>query len=230
MITGSGLIATSFKKYTDELQGICIYASGVANSSCTDKEEFQREQQMLQATLASIPEGEQLAYFSTCSVHDPLLAKSAYVLHKLKMESLVLTQKGGHVFRLPQLAGNSANRATLLNYLSTSIDNNSPIKIWSKAERNIIDVEDVAYATMRYISSGAETNKITNLCNPRATEVLEIVKTLEKVKGKAANMEIIDGGSHYDIPMDRTELIYSQIGLKFPKKYLENVLQKYYSS
>jgi len=229
MIIGSGLIATSFKRYADELQGVCIFASGVANSSCTDSKEFLREKILLEDTLAVIGENHQFAYFSTCSVHDPLLSSSAYVKHKLAMESIVLQRKKSHVFRLPQLAGNSKNTATLLNYLSDSIENQSSIKIWSDAERNIIDVEDVASASLHYIKNCQDENISANVCNPHRRRVLDIVKTLEKIKNKTANVEVVEGGSYYDIPLGYTKEIYSEIGLLFPESYLEDVLRKYYS-
>lgn len=54
------------------------------------------------------------------------------------MESIVFQRKLSHVFRLPQLAGNSKNTTTLLNFLIDSIENKSLIKILSNAERNNI--------------------------------------------------------------------------------------------
>ena len=54
-------------------------------------------------------------------------------------------------------------------------------------------------------------------------------RTLEKIKNKTANVEVVEGGSYYDIPLGYTKEIYSEIGLSFPESYLEGVLRKYYS-
>lgn len=229
MIIGTGLIASSFEKHANELQGICIFASGVSNSSCTDEAEFWRELNLLEKTLGRLSANDSLAYFSTCSVFDPALRNSAYIKHKKKIESIVLQRELSHVFRLPQLAGNSKNKTTLLNFLSNSIENNSPIKIWSTAERNIIDVEDAVKTTIHYIKNHQNENILTNVCNPHQTKVLDIVRMLEKIKCKSANIKIIEGGSFYKIPLDYTKEVYREIGLTFPESYLEDTLRKYYS-
>ncbi|MBT9551225.1 MAG: hypothetical protein IV088_10285 [Hydrogenophaga sp.] len=229
MIIGTGLLASSFEKHINKLQGICIFASGVSNSSCTDEAEFARELNLLKDTFEGLSLNESFAYFSTCSVYDPTLKHSAYIKHKQKIELMILQRKNSHIFRLPQLAGNSKNTTTLLNFLSNSIESSSPINIWSKAERNIIDVEDATRTVIHYIKNHKNKNIIANVCNPCPTKILDIVRMLEKIKGKSARVNYIEGGSFYDIPLDHTKEIYREIGLTFKDSYLEDTLRKYYS-
>ncbi|QNP49874.1 NAD(P)-dependent oxidoreductase [Diaphorobacter aerolatus] len=228
MIVGTGLVAKAFGKYANEMGNVCIFASGVANSKCNEENEFARERTLLQDVIESLSADCHLAYFSTCSIYDSTLKDSAYVSHKLNMEALICKRRYSHVFRLPQLAGYSQNNTTLLNYLNSCIDADSLIKISRNAERNIIDVEDVARAVNHLLDNSSVENLTVNICNLRRERVLEIVSTLERIKGKRAKIELVEGGSFYDIPIGAVEEIYKEIGLHFSESYLEGVLRKYY--
>src|SRR6202012_5726548 len=88
-IIGSGLIARAFAPHADALPNVCVYAAGVSNSSCTDPREFEGERERLRAAMAKLPDTALLLYFSTCSINDPALQDSRYVVHKRAMESVV---------------------------------------------------------------------------------------------------------------------------------------------
>ena len=230
MIIGSGLIATAFRQQAEELTGVCIFASGVANSMNTDEAEFLRERSLLENSLNSLSSDEQFVYFSTCSIYDEMAFKSAYVQHKIEMESIVLQRPHSYIFRLPQLAGISRNGNTLLNYINSGIDRGELMRIWSKAERNIIDVSDVVKVVLHWLKSSPEQNLVENICNPTRSLVLDLIKTLEKIKGKKAILEVMDGGGFYEIPLGQTVEVYAKIGLNFEDDYIPSVLKKYYSN
>ena len=69
-----------------------------------------------------------------------------------------------------------------------------------------------------------------NICNPTRSLVLDLIKTLEKIKGKKAILEVMDGGGFYEIPLGQTVEVYAKIGLNFEDDYIPSVLKKYYSN
>ncbi len=98
MIIGNGLLAQAFSPVFANDAHVIAFASGVSNSRETRAEAFARERELLTSTL----EREKfILYFSTCSVHDPELAESPYVRHKIDMEHLVCNAAQKAIFRLP---------------------------------------------------------------------------------------------------------------------------------
>ena len=120
MIIGSGLIASAFHRTHTVAKDVCIFASGVANSRCTDKREFQRERVLLESMLRR-HSSLLFIYLSTCSVYDPSLKDSPYVKHKSSMEQVVLSRGTALVLRLPQVVGPNANPHTLIKFIADSI-------------------------------------------------------------------------------------------------------------
>ena len=104
------------------------------------------------------------------------------------------------------------------------------MRIWSKAERNIIDVSDVVRVVMYFLKTISHRNLLVNICNPSRVLVLDLVRKMEEIKGKQAQLEIIDGGGFYDVPLEETADVYSIIGLTFENDYIASVLQKYYAN
>ena len=141
MIIGSGLLANAFLKSPLNIENVTIYAAGVSNSNCSDESEFKREHLRLVEALKKSPKNNVFIYFGTCSVYDPLVFKTPYVIHKLEMEKIVHSHHSYHIFRLPQVAGETSNPHTLLNFLHARISRSEKFNLWENAERNIIDVK-----------------------------------------------------------------------------------------
>ena len=59
------------------------------------------------------------------------MAGSPYVLHKKRMEELVLGYPKGYVIRMPQLVGPNAPPSTLVTYLVSKIRQGETIEVWS---------------------------------------------------------------------------------------------------
>ena len=144
VIVGKGLVATTFSRVVASSTGLVIYASGVSDSRCTDEKEFNREKQLLSSTLLQYISPKAFIYFSTCSVYDPDMAGSPYVLHKKRMEELILNHPKGYVIRMPQLVGHNAPPNTLVTHLVSKIRQGETIEVWSGAYHNLIDVKDSA--------------------------------------------------------------------------------------
>lgn len=228
MIIGSGLLANSFSERISPHSGVWIYAAGVSNSSCIDFGEFERERVRLNEALNEGREAKAFIYFSTCSVDDPQFKDSKYVIHKLSMEKLVRGHSNFLIARLPQVAGKTSNPHTLLNYLHSKISRSEAFDLWTKASRNIIDVEDVASIVIELINSPEMTRRTINIANPESVSVADIVCAMENEVGKKAVTRNIDDGFSYFIDTSAIEPIINCLGLRFPKSYIQSVIKKYY--
>jgi len=227
MILGSGLLATSFSPAFARSDDVMIYAAGVSNSSCTDRQEFERERIRLTASLQAARAVRTFVYFSTCSLLDLELADKPYGSHKNAMEGLVRGHPGHLILRLPQLAGRSANPHTLLNYLHARISRSERFAIWSRATRNIIDVDDVVRIA-RYLIDAELSGDTLNVANTQSYPIKYIVSTLEQVCGKKAVYDVVEKGASYPVDVKRIEPILTEARVTFPSSYLQTVLQKYY--
>lgn len=228
MIIGSGLLANAFPRVFLRRENVCIYAAGVSNSSCTDAREFARERQRLEDALQQTKYVDVFVYFSTCSVADPDARNTPYVQHKLAMEHMIHAHPQNLILRLPQVAGETPNPHTLLNFLYARISRSESFNLWSKAKRNIIDVADVISIAQQLIANNSARNTTLNIANAVSYPMADIVGAMECVVGKRAVYDVVGRGSEY--PID-TRAIYSLLedaGVKFGNDYLEKVIEKYY--
>ena len=229
MIIGSGLIAHAFRAAYAHNDKVCIYAAGVSNSACRDAHEFIRERQRLTSALQQMQQAECFVYFSTCSVADPEVRQSPYVQHKLAMEQLVTAHPRHLILRLPQVAGKTPNPHTLLNFLYAHIARSESFELWSKASRNIIDVDDVAAIANLLIADTSARNITVNIANPVSDTMPDIVAAMEYTVGKAAVYEALARGSEYTIDISAIRPLLDKAGVRFGDDYLRTVMGKYYA-
>jgi UDP-2-acetamido-2,6-beta-L-arabino-hexul-4-ose reductase len=228
MIVGIGLIANNFRRSNAKFHNVCIYAAGVSNSLCNDSNEFERERQCLNESLRDSVSLDCFVYFSTCSVDDPEVQKTPYVLHKLAMERLVKSHARYLILRLPHVAGNSFNPHTLLNFLQERISRSESFQLWGGAYRNIIDVDDVTRLATYLIENTFARNMIVNIAAPYSYSVIDIVKLLESTVGKSAIYELINRESKYEIDLSDLKKLIGECWVNFDDDYLKNVIDKYY--
>lgn len=226
MIIGSGLIASAFSRHADKLAHACLYAAGVSNSSCRVDSEFVRERQRLQTAITHAG-SRLLIYFSTCSIEDPWSQTSPYIAHKREMEVLVRQHRRFLIVRLPQVAGRTPNPHTLLNHLYARISRSEQFELWTRAKRNIIDVDDVACLVMELLSEGAAAETI-NVANPVNTSTLDIVRAFEHVTRRIAVCHALDLGGEYMIDVARIQTAIQRCDIRFDETYLLRTLTKYY--
>lgn len=228
VIIGSGLIARAFAPHAGQLGDVCIYAAGVSNSSCSDAREFAREHQRLGAALRDAAADTLFVYFSTCSVADPDAQASGYVRHKLAMEDVTRQHARHLILRLPQLAGETPNPHTLLNYLFARIVRSERFQIWARAKRNIIDVDDVARIALDLIDVEHAAGETINVASPHSSGMVDIVRSMEQVLGHRAIFDAVERGSSYAIDTQRIAGALQRCGISFPETYLHTVIGKYY--
>ena len=230
MIIGSGLLARAFSPVYDKNGVACIYAAGVSNSGCVDEYEFDRERRRLTEALDSLPVNAVFVYFSTCSIYDSDMEKTAYVRHKLAMEELVSNSTQYLIFRLPQVVGRTPNPHTLLNYLYARITRSERLHIWKNARRNVIDVDDVVLISDVFIQDPDVRNIALNIANPKSYSIAEIVDAFESVLNKKAICEFESKGNEYSIDVHQMQSILDKSGVEFDGHYLEKIINKYYAN
>jgi nucleoside-diphosphate-sugar epimerase len=227
MVIGNGMLAKAFSHYQNS-KGVLIFASGVANSSETNIDQFRREEEKILNAIRDHKD-KFLVYFSTCSIEDKDAFQSPYVLHKLKIEKLITNMHAKFlIVRLPQVVGKSTNRTTLVNYLYDNIVHGTHFTLWKNAVRYLIDVDDVVKIVSFIIDNKLFCNKILNVAALRYS-VLDIVRCLEKMTDKHAHCALVDKGAPFEIDISEITSILRELNIHFDEYYLENILKKYCS-
>ncbi len=229
MVIGSGLLATIFNKIYLDASNVCIFASGVSDSTCEDITEFEREKRLLVKTFERNQNVNSFVYFSTCSIEDLDRRSTPYVKHKLEMESIVLKHPQSLVFRLPQVVGFGGNSKTLMNFLYQSIKSGNKFELWKNASRNIIDIDDVVSIVSFYIANVIVRQNVLNIANPINYTMIEIVNSMEKILEKKGIYEVTEKGETYCIDISEISSIIKETDVFFDQNYLQRIIKKYFA-
>lgn len=228
MVIGNGMIAKRFSDYAED-NSVLIFASGVSHSGLNDPGVFKRESEMLSEAIKNNFE-KKLVYFSTCSIYDPSMKKSPYVLHKLEMEKLIKNAGINYtIFRVSNPVGNTDNAHTVLNYFVEHIREKKEFSIWKYASRNIIDLDDIYLICHYILSNNLFKDHKVNIANPVNYSVIYIVQAIEKHFGIEGNYQLADKGNSPLIDTSVIQPIFSKLKINFNNAYLSGVLQKYFS-
>lgn len=221
------MIAKRFSDYVEDGRFL-IFASGVSNSTLNDEIAFKRETNMLEGCIKNHPD-KNLVYFSTCSIYDPSMKRSPYVLHKLEMENVIKTSGITYnIFRVSNPIGKTENSHTVLNYFIQHILGKEEFTVWKYASRNLIDLDDI-YLICNYIlrNNLFKKHKV-NVANPVNYPVIQIVQAIEKHFGIEGNYQLADKGNSPLIDTSAIQPILSKLKINFNNSYLSSLLQKYF--
>lgn len=229
MVVGNGLIAKAFIPYYADEEDFLIFASGVSNSGNTSETEFAREAALLADAMAKHP-SQTLVYFSTCSIYDHALGHTAYVNHKLAMEQLIQQQQASYyIFRISNLAGQTDNPHTFLNYFVQHIVSGSFFYLWKNAWRNVMDTTDMQRICSYIMQQGWYKNSIVNIANPHNYSVQDIIGSIERLLQQKGNYEAVDKTSIPEIDTAIVQQIAPLLGISFDNGYLDQLIQKYFA-
>lgn len=227
MVIGNGLLAKRFHTYNNSDRHV-VFASGVSNSGNTTKSEFRREEELLLNTIKDNP-GKTIIYFGTCSVYDPALSHSPYVLHKLALEDMIMKYAGSyHIFRISNLAGKTNNPNTILNYFAQHILTKTPFTLWINSSRNIIDIDDAFLICDYIIKNNLFPNQAVNIANAINYPVKDIVGALETRFNLKADYKLIEKESNPSIDTSAIKEIIAKLNINFDSSYLQRTIEKYF--
>jgi len=223
MIVGNGQLAQVFEDYDNN--GVCIFASGVANSNCQDPKEFERERNLLLKTLEKNKD-KKFVYFSSCALSAPKYPKNAYYEHKRQMEELIKEYSNNYyIFRIPQLFGALKHHKTLINFLYEAIINEESFNVYSQAYRYVIEIGDVRKLVGVYLQhhEGCIT---VDLANPYRYKVTQIVEIFEKLLGKKALYSLVEKEDQYTLDLSDMLGFVQQFGVEidFGEEYISKKL------
>lgn len=223
------MLAEAFRTRYEEDESVIIFAAGVSNSSETDEGEFGREHELLQANLSG--DHARFVYFSSCVVgFGHLTPPSPYVRHKARMEALVLDRPGGFVFRLPQVVGRTSNPNTLTNYLASHIIDGRDFTIYDGAERNLVDIDDIALIVPELLADLSNERRPTVIAARHPVAVTKLVSMLEELLGKRGRARVVPRREAFQVDATAAWNIADRLGLGLDAgdHYARKVLQKYY--
>lgn len=227
MVIGNGMLANSFKDYELD-NSVVIFCSGVSNSLCVEKSNYDREFSLLKTVLAENKE-KLFVYFSTCSIDDLSLRGNMYIKHKIEIEDYIKLNSNNFVIaRLSNVVGFSKNIHTVLNFFFISISKSIPFDLWKESYRNLIDVAHVKEIVSYVIDNNLFTNKTINIANKISVSSLSIVEKIEEFLQTKAEYQIIDKGVKYNIDISEIEPIVLKLNVNFTENYIESLLKKYY--
>jgi nucleoside-diphosphate-sugar epimerase len=227
MVIGNGMIAKRFESYSTD-NDYTIFTSGVSDSTTKDTAAFLREERLLRNTIAADPE-KILVYFSTCSIYDPSMRQSAYVLHKLNMEEVITaTTKNYIIFRVSNPVGRTNNTHTIFNFFIQHILQQQPFAAWKYASRNLLDIDDM-FAVCDYIlKKKLFKNSVVNIGNPINYPVTAIIAAIEKHFHTKGIYTIAEKGNSPLIDLTAIQPLFSELNIPFDELYLPKLLDKYF--
>lgn len=227
MVIGHGMIAKEFESYRNK-DGFVIFASGVSDSTLSDRAAFEREKKLIVDTLAANKE-KLFVYFSTCGIYDPSMLDSAYIQHKIKMEELIrMSGVPFIIFRLTNPVGKTANTHTVVNYFIKNITEKHEFVVWKNASRNVMDIDHSFLICNEILQEKLFINTIVNVANPGNYSVLHIVETIEKHFNTRGNITRVDKGGGPVIDTAAINPLFTKFNLIFDEHYLPDLLQKYF--
>jgi nucleoside-diphosphate-sugar epimerase len=226
LIIGNGLIANSLRDIDND--AIIFFASGVSDSQCRDIREFRREADLLQANI-NVNEKRRFYYFSTCSVYDPTLELSPYVLHKSAMEELVLSSTNGCVIRLPNVVGQNGNANNLVNYIIRHIKTGTQFTIQNNAKRYLLGTSEMV-KLIDVLVRESLNQRVINLVPPKKISVKRIVEIMEEHLESKAKVLFTAGGSSYEVSAIETNRLAEIGNIEFVENYPEILVQRFVKS
>ena len=228
MVVGNGMIANRFLGYKTNSRFL-IFASGVSDSQEKNIDAFERERNLILASIDAHPETT-FVYFSTCSIYDPDVADSPYVQHKINMECLIQKKANYYyIFRVSQIVGRTKNN-TLINFIFNKIKEQDFFEVWENCTRNLIDIDDV-YQIVHYIlKNNILINQVINLANKISIPIKEIVSIVEDCVGLKGRYKCLNKGVAYtSLDISLIENILHEMNIYFNFSYYQDVIYKYYN-
>ncbi len=133
----------------------------------------------------------------------------------------------GLVLRLPQVVAETTNPHTLTNYLYSRISTGNHFEIWTRAERNLIDIDDVYTIACAHIET-TPPGQAVSIASDETLPMPEIVSIFERVISRQAHFDLVDAGDALKIDNRLSSAIAARLNLHLGAGYTESTIRKYY--
>jgi nucleoside-diphosphate-sugar epimerase len=237
-IIGNGMIARGLLRYSADVNDAVVFASGVSDSTLKDRQEYDREYQMLCQVIQDCEQRDKtLVYFSSGGTvygnrnderkeDAPLSPETAYGRHKALCESVISSSGVRYLIaRLPTVVGQTKSKTQLIPVLiKQAMEGN--VTLLKDAERDIIGITDVARIIVAILKK-LRKNEIINIASGVSVLVSDIFSEIQNNLGVKPAIKIISGGDKQRFNVDKLHAYCPEI--TFTKDYYRNVIQSYVS-
>ncbi|GAB4307718.1 MAG: NAD-dependent epimerase/dehydratase family protein [Phototrophicales bacterium] len=237
-IIGRGLIANALFPYSDQLEDVVIFASGVADSTTTDSHEFEREYHLLYETItACLKSQKRIVYFSSGgtvygnyegirSENTPLLPQTCYGRHKVLCEAIVRQSTLPYlIVRLPNLVGSMQNKTQLIPSLIHQA-RQGKVTLFQLATRDLVDVEDFAQIVVELLHN-LSTSETIVLASGYSISIELIFDTIQEILNIPTQVELLPKGDNQQFSIDKLRSLIGDNHLPFHAEYYKQVITKY---
>lgn len=239
-ILGHGFLARNLAELMPDLPEVLFFARGVANTSCADPAEFQREEDALtEALQACRSQSLRLVYFSTASAsiygaagsqgrEDELVRPaSAYGWHKLAMEKLAGRDPAALILRTTHLVGPGQPARHILPGLSAQV-RSGVVTVYPGARRDLLDVLDAAFLIEHLVRRRARG--LVNLASGYSVPIEDLLAAIEDRLGQRATRVLQSGAvvSAARVDVGRLHaLVPEAAGRGFGPDYYRTLVRRY---
>ena len=237
-IIGNGMIARGLLRYSADVNDAVVFASGVSDSTLKNRQEYDRECQMLYQVIHDCKERDKaLVYFSSggtvygkCNDERkedvPLLPETVYGCHKVLCESVIISSGVRYLIaRLPTVVGQTKSKKQLIPVLIKQAMEGH-VTLFKDAERDIIGMADVA-RIITAILKKLKRNEIINVASGISVSVGDIFSEIQNNLDVKPIIKIISGGDKQKFNIDKLHAYCPEI--TFTMDYYRNVIQNYIS-
>jgi nucleoside-diphosphate-sugar epimerase len=223
MIVGNGMISNKFKLYSNLLEDVIIFASGVSDSNENNPENFIREKELLLKTIEENKD-KKIIYFSSVLVN---FSEKAYYKHKLEMEKIIESNSISYIiYRLPQIVGGDGNKNNIVNYIKNSIIKQNPISIYVDAERALLDVDDlIQFILFSFNLINNEVVILSQIEKIFVTELYDMISYQLKTHTFVTYVSDTFGLDNWDL--DNSKIVDKWLVGVDTYGYTANIIQKY---
>jgi hypothetical protein len=214
MVIGNGLIANSFHNYKEDNRYL-IFASGVSNSSNSDKYDFEKEIDLIKKYNNT---KMTFVYFSTSN-----FGITPYFDHKKRIELFIQNNFESYlIFKIPNIVGFGGSENNIFNFFKKKILNKDEILV-KDVYRSLIDIDDLILIceNCMYLK-----NEIVYLSFIEKIKVIDIVNMISNELKIKPNIKI--DMSSEDFNTENSDIVNDFIKNKIDTKYYTSKLIKKY--
>lgn len=235
-VMGQGMVARSLYPYMESHADVVAFAGGLANSLTTDDAPYERELQLLHATLDECQSANQrIVYFSSAGAvygatnrerteDMPILPVTRYGKHKQLCEKVIRDSGVSHlIIRLANLVGKDQNPTQLIPALVHQVKAGH-VKIQQNATRDVMDVDDFADVLNRLLAVSPDNETII-IASGQSIPVMDLVQAIQNSLQCKATIEISANGESQRFSINK--LRYFLPDVTFNADYYQSVIEKY---
>ncbi len=237
-IIGNGMIARGLLPYSADINDAVVFASGVSDSTLTDRQEYERECQVLEQVISDCRQREKtLVYFSSGGTvygkrdderkEDAQLSPvTMYGRHKALCESVISSSGVRYLIaRLPTVVGQTKSKTQLIPVLIKQAMEGH-VALFKDAERDIIGIADVAGIIVTILKKLGKS-EIINIASGISVPVIDIFSEIQNNLGVKPAIKIMNGGDKQRFNIDKLHAYCPEI--TFTADYYKSVIREYIS-